>query len=187
MGQGEHAKFAVMIEPAMRKDTRGPRLCHPRRRPRQRGHHRQPAGAFWPSSPASPGPVRPLLRAGRELHGPRGRPPAAGGTEHHLRGTRTERRTRGLPALGCLHEQTHRVQFAAAPWLRHHMLDEIENLSGQLLGNVDSLMERASAAAKSLKDRTAPGRPRAGAPPGPAPEPGGKGGTVPPDCPHEPA
>ncbi|MGY3381625.1 coenzyme F420 biosynthesis associated uncharacterized protein [Arthrobacter sp. TE12231] len=57
----------------------------------------------------------------------------------------------------CLHEQTHRVQFAAAPWLRHHMLDEIENLSGQLLGNVDSLMERASAAAKSLKDRAAPG------------------------------
>ncbi|MGO4804546.1 zinc-dependent metalloprotease [Arthrobacter sp. 2MCAF15] len=57
----------------------------------------------------------------------------------------------------CLHEQTHRVQFAAAPWLRHHMLQEIENLSGMLLGNVDSLMERASAAAKSLKDRAAPG------------------------------
>ena len=57
----------------------------------------------------------------------------------------------------CLHEQTHRVQFAAAPWLRHHMLDEIENLSGQLLGNVDSLLERASAAARSLKDRSADG------------------------------
>ena len=55
----------------------------------------------------------------------------------------------------CLHEQTHRVQFAAAPWLRHHMLEEIDSLSGQLLGNVDSLMERASAAAKSLKDRSA--------------------------------
>lgn len=62
----------------------------------------------------------------------------------------------------CLHEQTHRVQFAAAPWLRHHMLAEIDGLSGHLLGNVDSLMERASAAARSLKDRTgtaqAPGR-----------------------------
>ncbi|MBT2552620.1 zinc-dependent metalloprotease [Arthrobacter sp. ISL-5] len=57
----------------------------------------------------------------------------------------------------CLHEQTHRVQFAAAPWLRHHMLNEIDNLSGHLLGNVDSLMERASAAARSLKDRTAAG------------------------------
>ncbi|HEY8699920.1 MAG TPA: zinc-dependent metalloprotease [Arthrobacter sp.] len=57
----------------------------------------------------------------------------------------------------CLHEQTHRVQFAAAPWLRHHMLAEIDNLSGHLLGNVDSLMERASAAARSLKDRGAAG------------------------------
>jgi coenzyme F420 biosynthesis associated uncharacterized protein len=57
----------------------------------------------------------------------------------------------------CLHEQTHRVQFAAAPWLRHHMLNEIDNLSSHLLGNVDSLMERASAAARSLKDRTASG------------------------------
>jgi len=57
----------------------------------------------------------------------------------------------------CLHEQTHRVQFAAAPWLRHHMLSEIDSLSGHLLGNVDSLMERASAAARSLKDRTADG------------------------------
>ncbi|MDN3936065.1 zinc-dependent metalloprotease [Arthrobacter sp. YD4] len=57
----------------------------------------------------------------------------------------------------CLHEQTHRVQFAAAPWLRHHMLDQIEGLSGHLLGNVDSIMERAAAAARSLKDRSAPG------------------------------
>ncbi len=57
----------------------------------------------------------------------------------------------------CLHEQTHRVQFAAAPWLRHHMLEQIEDLSAHLLGNVDSIMERAAAAAKSLKDRSAPG------------------------------
>jgi coenzyme F420 biosynthesis associated uncharacterized protein len=62
----------------------------------------------------------------------------------------------------CLHEQTHRVQFAAAPWLRHHMLEQIEDLSEHLLGNVDSIMERAAAAAKALKDRAgsgaAPGR-----------------------------
>lgn len=57
----------------------------------------------------------------------------------------------------CLHEQTHRVQFAAAPWLRHHMLNQIDDLSGHLLGNVDSLMERATAAARSLKDRSASG------------------------------
>lgn len=53
----------------------------------------------------------------------------------------------------CLHEQTHRVQFAAAPWLRHHMLDEIEKLSGNLLGNMESLVDRAGAIAKSLRDR----------------------------------
>lgn len=64
----------------------------------------------------------------------------------------------------CLHEQTHRVQFAAAPWLRHHMLEQIDELSVHLLGNVDSLMERATAAARSLKDRTASGNtPRRGA------------------------
>ena len=57
----------------------------------------------------------------------------------------------------CLHEQTHRVQFAAAPWLRHHMLSQIDDLSGHLLGNMDSLMERATAAARSLKDRSASG------------------------------
>lgn len=57
----------------------------------------------------------------------------------------------------CLHEQTHRVQFAAAPWLRRHMLEQIDELSVHLLGNVDSLMERATAAARSLKDRTASG------------------------------
>lgn len=57
----------------------------------------------------------------------------------------------------CLHEQTHRVQFAAAPWLRHHMLEQIEDLSVHLLGNVDSIMERAAAAAKALKDRSATG------------------------------
>ena len=28
----------------------------------------------------------------------------------------------------CLHEQTHRVQFAAAPWLRGHMLEQISTL-----------------------------------------------------------
>ena len=57
----------------------------------------------------------------------------------------------------CLHEQTHRVQFAAAPWLRHHMLAQIDELSVHLLGNVDSLMDRATAAARSLKDRSASG------------------------------
>ena len=37
------------------------------------------------------------------------------------------------------------------------MLEQIDQLSVHLLGNVDSLMERATAAARSLKDRTASG------------------------------
>ncbi|NYE96052.1 coenzyme F420 biosynthesis associated uncharacterized protein [Psychromicrobium silvestre] len=50
----------------------------------------------------------------------------------------------------CLHEQTHRVQFAAAPWLRDHMLSEVDKLSGLLLGNIDTLGERISSAVKGL-------------------------------------
>jgi coenzyme F420 biosynthesis associated uncharacterized protein len=30
----------------------------------------------------------------------------------------------------CLHEETHRVQFTAVPWLRHHLLAEMEGLLG---------------------------------------------------------
>ncbi|WP_138417218.1 zinc-dependent metalloprotease [Sinomonas gamaensis] len=53
----------------------------------------------------------------------------------------------------CLHEQTHRVQFAAAPWLRAHILEQVSQLSESLIGNMESLMERAAAAAKSLRER----------------------------------
>ncbi|GAB4097911.1 zinc-dependent metalloprotease [Sinomonas halotolerans] len=57
----------------------------------------------------------------------------------------------------CLHEQTHRVQFAAAPWLRDHLLDTISELSESLVGNMDSILERAAAVAKSLRARSAGG------------------------------
>jgi coenzyme F420 biosynthesis associated uncharacterized protein len=50
----------------------------------------------------------------------------------------------------CLHEQTHRVQFAAAPWLRHHMLSEIEKLSGLLMNDAENLGDRIASAARSL-------------------------------------
>ncbi|WP_157884149.1 zinc-dependent metalloprotease [Arthrobacter alpinus] len=50
----------------------------------------------------------------------------------------------------CLHEQTHRVQFAAAPWLRHHMLSEIEKLGELLVGDSEKFGERLLASAKSL-------------------------------------
>lgn len=50
----------------------------------------------------------------------------------------------------CLHEQTHRVQFAAAPWLRHHMLSEIEKLGALLVGDSEHFGERLLESAKAL-------------------------------------
>ncbi|MCQ9162570.1 zinc-dependent metalloprotease [Arthrobacter sp. STN4] len=58
----------------------------------------------------------------------------------------------------CLHEQTHRVQFAAAPWLRHHMLAEIEKLGGLLVGDSDKLGEKMLQAVKSLGSRSLGGK-----------------------------
>ncbi|MCZ2401947.1 zinc-dependent metalloprotease [Paenarthrobacter sp. Z7-10] len=58
----------------------------------------------------------------------------------------------------CLHEQTHRVQFAAAPWLRHHMLTKIDQLSSLLMGNAENLTERLASAARSLTGKTSPGK-----------------------------
>nr|WP_227878563.1 zinc-dependent metalloprotease [Arthrobacter dokdonellae] len=65
----------------------------------------------------------------------------------------------------CLHEQTHRVQFAAAPWLRLHMLAEIEKLGGLLVGNSDHLGERLLQAVRSLgsKKEAGPDTPGRGA------------------------
>lgn len=46
----------------------------------------------------------------------------------------------------CLHEQTHRVQFAAAPWLRGHLRSEITGLTGGLFDKAESLTERLRSA-----------------------------------------
>ena len=50
----------------------------------------------------------------------------------------------------CLHEQTHRVQFAAAPWLKDHMTSAISELTTGMMDKADTLSERLAAAAKSL-------------------------------------
>ncbi|NKX55096.1 zinc-dependent metalloprotease [Arthrobacter mobilis] len=50
----------------------------------------------------------------------------------------------------CLHEQTHRVQFAAAPWLRAHMLEQISELSSSIAAKADSLGDRLQQALKVL-------------------------------------
>jgi coenzyme F420 biosynthesis associated uncharacterized protein len=49
-----------------------------------------------------------------------------------------------------LHEQTHRVQFAAAPWLRDHMVEQIGELTGGLLDKAEGLSQRLGQAVKNL-------------------------------------
>lgn len=50
----------------------------------------------------------------------------------------------------CLHEQTHRVQFAAAPWLRDHMAETIRELSTSMTGDLDQIKARLSRAAAAV-------------------------------------
>lgn len=60
-----------------------------------------------------------------------------------------------------LHEQTHRVQFAAAPWLRDYLLDLMHELGRELGQATDNLPERIASAAtgtvRSMKEHEAPG------------------------------
>lgn len=53
----------------------------------------------------------------------------------------------------CLHEQTHRVQFAAAPWLREHMIEQINELADSLMGHAETLGARLTEAVRSLPGR----------------------------------
>ncbi|PPB48482.1 hydrolase [Arthrobacter pityocampae] len=50
----------------------------------------------------------------------------------------------------CLHEQTHRVQFAAAPWLKDHMTSHIGQLTSGLMDQADTLSERLGAAVRNI-------------------------------------
>jgi len=52
----------------------------------------------------------------------------------------------------CLHEETHRVQFTANPWLRPHLLESSRALVTDLLGDHGQLGERLTAAARQLPD-----------------------------------
>ncbi|MDO5711404.1 MAG: zinc-dependent metalloprotease [Micrococcales bacterium] len=47
----------------------------------------------------------------------------------------------------CLHEQTHRVQFTAVPWLRDHMLSATQHLASELAPDVDAVLDRLKQAA----------------------------------------
>jgi coenzyme F420 biosynthesis associated uncharacterized protein len=50
----------------------------------------------------------------------------------------------------CLHEVTHRVQFTAVPWLRRHMLDEVDALGATLETDASELRRRLSGAVGEL-------------------------------------
>ena len=64
----------------------------------------------------------------------------------------------------CLHEQTHRVQFAAAPWLKDHMTSHIGQLTSGLMDKADSLSERLGEAVKNITTARARARGEAAAP-----------------------
>ncbi len=56
-----------------------------------------------------------------------------------------------------LHEETHRVQFTAVPWLRQHLIDTSRNLAVDLAPTPAELTERLSQIARKLPEAFAPG------------------------------
>jgi coenzyme F420 biosynthesis associated uncharacterized protein len=52
----------------------------------------------------------------------------------------------------CLHEETHRVQFAATPWLAEHLLGGVRGLVGDLVMEPGQLAERLVGVLRSLPD-----------------------------------
>lgn len=79
----------------------------------------------------------------------------------------------------CLHEQTHRVQFAAAPWLAEHLQKKIAELSSSMMSQTDGLPERLADAARQLKEELVGRRDDEDSEeePGPTSGPGDQGGA----------
>jgi coenzyme F420 biosynthesis associated uncharacterized protein len=53
----------------------------------------------------------------------------------------------------CLHEVTHRVQFTAVPWMREHLVAQIDALTSELEADPDVLRDRLKDAVKTLRGR----------------------------------
>lgn len=54
----------------------------------------------------------------------------------------------------CLHEVTHRVQFTAVPWMREHLVSEIDELTDELDADPEVLRARLKEAVRSIRDRS---------------------------------
>jgi coenzyme F420 biosynthesis associated uncharacterized protein len=52
----------------------------------------------------------------------------------------------------CLHEETHRVQFAATPWLAEHLQGQIRGLVGELMLEPTQFAERLAEAVRSVPE-----------------------------------
>lgn len=52
----------------------------------------------------------------------------------------------------CLHEETHRVQFTAVPWLRQHIIDQATGLAAGLAPDPATLISTLEEAARRLPD-----------------------------------
>jgi coenzyme F420 biosynthesis associated uncharacterized protein len=50
----------------------------------------------------------------------------------------------------CLHEETHRVQFTAVPWLREHLINRVRALVVDLVPDPEALQQRLQTAAKAI-------------------------------------
>lgn len=57
----------------------------------------------------------------------------------------------------CLHEETHRVQFTAVPWLREHMLTATNEVAVALTPDPQELLERLRAFAQNIQGVLKPG------------------------------
>jgi uncharacterized protein (DUF2342 family) len=55
----------------------------------------------------------------------------------------------------CMHEETHRVQFTAVPWLRDHMVERARSLAAEMAPDPEKLQDIISRLSKQLPEMTA--------------------------------
>ncbi|GAB76959.1 putative hydrolase/uncharacterized protein, coenzyme F420 biosynthesis associated [Austwickia chelonae] len=57
----------------------------------------------------------------------------------------------------CLHEETHRVQFTAVPWLRGHLIERTRRIATDLMPRSDQILNRLNLVAKNAGAALRPG------------------------------